>query len=714
MTKLFRLNATRFALIAMILLLAFGTMSFAQGQRYKSPNAWSFGVMADTQWTSGNDPAGKNPEYVSAAVIEQLNQEFIKKGVKFVVQVGDLTDRAGDAGMAERAKAAQPLFDAGIGFFPLRGNHETYGPLYGRDPDGNLNVPAFKSSFPQTQGLGPNLFGATNFSWPSSTNDILKGLSYAFDYNNASFVVVDVEQTANKVQQAPSDTNVTADQTKCNTVITTFGKAPAGTTCGQGYYYILSDLSNFEEGNIYKTGYIVWQAPVNINGVTDTYNSAGTRIAKDVAITIQAGEWFRIDSKNRPSTNFYAWDIQNPDQTYDGKPFDIYDPIDDPINRMLTTSSSSNTEFWPGVQQDWIAGRLDKEARESRGINHAFVFSHRPTIGANHVDCFFGKDPSVTADDQNAFFKSLADNNVKYMISGHDHLYNRALVKSPNHESQIEQIISIAGSTKFYTPASSDKFPAGVKDERETQIAQETNTMGYYIYTIDGDRVNVDYYSSIFAGGMTGFSDAYPFGEEFSDIYPLWVTPTLYFEKKESFGYSQNGRQFVIPQGESYTVVKDSFEGTTAEILDGFNGSVSKDYTPEGPRPLVKAVNTGWAPKPAGDKKILSNILSLWGMGELNMDRTDVFVLEMSYIDRRVKGNGKANGNAGYRLSSLDKNGHWVNAVDLNVGVENARDKKFIKGPWKPGYKLGTYGIDMDKGTVWAVINYNADFAATQ
>jgi hypothetical protein len=188
----------------MILLLAFGTVSFAQGQRYKSKNAWSFGVMADTQWTSGNDPAGNNPEYVSAAVIEQINQEFIKKGVKFVVQVGDLTDRAGDAGMAERATAAQPLFDAGIGFFPLRGNHETYGPLYGRDPGGNLNVPAFKSSFPQTQGLEPNLCGATNFSWPSSTNDILKGLSYAFDYNNASFVVVDVEQTANKCRMRPA------------------------------------------------------------------------------------------------------------------------------------------------------------------------------------------------------------------------------------------------------------------------------------------------------------------------------------------------------------------------------------------------------------------------------------------------------------------------------------------------------------------------------
>ncbi len=44
-------TATRLLLFAMILVLAFGTMSFAQGQRYKSPDAWSFGVHGDTQWT---------------------------------------------------------------------------------------------------------------------------------------------------------------------------------------------------------------------------------------------------------------------------------------------------------------------------------------------------------------------------------------------------------------------------------------------------------------------------------------------------------------------------------------------------------------------------------------------------------------------------------------------------------------------------------------
>jgi hypothetical protein len=59
-------------------------------------------------------------------------------------------------------------------------------------------------------------------------------------------------------------------------------------------------------------------------------------------------------------------------------------------------------------------------------------------------------------------------------------------------------------------------------------------------------------------------------------------------------------------------------------------------------------------------------------------------------------------------LVTKDKNGHWVNAVDLNFGGS----KKFVFGPYKSTYELGTYGVDSKTGTVWAVINYAGDFAA--
>jgi len=159
-------------------------MAYAQGGRYFSDKAWRFAVTADTQWTithdltwSDDDPyyahvnpdyREENPEYVSVSTIEKLNKAFIAHDVGFVIQLGDLTDRAGDAAIYTHAAAREPLYEAGVGFFPVRGNHETYGDLFDRDPNGDLSIPAWRDAFPQTRGLGPNLFGAGSFDAPDN------------------------------------------------------------------------------------------------------------------------------------------------------------------------------------------------------------------------------------------------------------------------------------------------------------------------------------------------------------------------------------------------------------------------------------------------------------------------------------------------------------------------------------------------------------------
>ena len=105
---------------------------------------WKFGVMSDTQWIGADD--GKNPNTVSVDIIKALNQEFINQGVKFVVQVGDLVDQTGSTpasvATAEdtRAAFAQELYNARIGFFPFRGNHDA----------NNLAGYEFKRIYPQT------------------------------------------------------------------------------------------------------------------------------------------------------------------------------------------------------------------------------------------------------------------------------------------------------------------------------------------------------------------------------------------------------------------------------------------------------------------------------------------------------------------------------------------------------------------------------------
>ena len=138
---------------------------------------WSFGVMADTQWKSNLD--GENPNSVAVGIINQLNTQFIGAGVKFVVQVGDITDNGNNPALDTRAVAAQALYDAGIGYYPLRGNHES----------SQAAATYFQTKFQQTQGQGSYVFGASNFSSPFLQ---LNGLSYSFDYGgNARLVLLD-------------------------------------------------------------------------------------------------------------------------------------------------------------------------------------------------------------------------------------------------------------------------------------------------------------------------------------------------------------------------------------------------------------------------------------------------------------------------------------------------------------------------------------------
>lgn len=178
--------------------------------------------------------------------------------------------------------------------------------------------------------------------------------------------------------------------------------------------------------------------------------------------------------------------------------------------------------------------------------------------------------------------------------------------------------------------------------------------------------------------------------------------------KKETWGYSLNGIEILVPQGGSYKLADDTskavtcgetgYLGTGAAILAGNNGSSSTDYTD---RALTKTVDTGWAP---ADEGLASDILTLWGMADLGTEQTDTFVLLMTFDKEAPR---QQFGNGGFGIATRDEDGNWVNAVDMNFGGVT----KFVKGPWNSSYPLGTYGVDASTKTAWAVINYNADFA---
>jgi len=93
------------------------------------------------------------------------------------------------------------------------------------------------------------------------------------------------------------------------------------------------------------------------------------------------------------------------------------------------------------------------------------------------------------------------------------------------------------------------------------------------------------------------------------------------------------------------------------------------------------------------------------GLVELGSDMTDTYVLSMSYEHKKLLPVQLRSGLLG--LATKDEDGNWVNAVDNNFGGK----KNLVIGPWNSSYELGTYGIDLNTHTAWAVINHGGDFA---
>ncbi len=552
-----------------------------------SAKPWSFAVEADTQWTVADD--GKNPNSAAIDIAKQLDQQFIGKGVKFVVEVGDLCDNGSIAGEDTRAVFTQELYNAGIGFYPLSGNHD--------DGQGH----ELTTIYPQTQTARMN-------------------------------------------------------QTPASAFLVTNPDA-------------LTQPFPVQSGQPFQVGAISASpaAPSSLTGLD------------------------------------YAVDYRNARLVF--------------LDQFSTTGAPSH-EALTQADVDWMNGQL---AGRKAGTQ-AFVFGHKGIITQNHVDDLFGNDPTAQPALQNTFISDLQNNGVRYYVGGHDHMYNRAFVASPDGKSSVQDIVSQSDASKFYIPFGTAGYakrsvdpltkkvtatgtlttadPTQTNDyiysklvaggaTRETPIAQDLNKVGYFIFHINGPRVTVDYYAAV----VNPTND----GSE----YLLATTPVMKFVKTETFGYSLNGKQFSVPQGQSYTSVKDSFQGTTARILGGTNTSSATDSAG---RAFTKDIDTGWTC--AAERRLDGNVLTLWGMADPGATHTDTYTLAMS--SHTGNGRDRCHGYRGDRGILLTaSHGRWVNAVDTNVGGT----PHFVRGPWKASYGLGAYGVDPGSHTAWAVIDHAGKFA---
>jgi hypothetical protein len=344
-------------------------------------------------------------------------------------------------------------------------------------------------------------------------------------------------------------------------------------------------------------------------------------------------------------------------------------------------------------QQPWINSRLDKT---TRGTDHAFVMSHQPLMAESHQDTMFQGYTNANPAMQNAFYASLNANNVKYFLAGHDHMNQHSIIASPDGTSNVHEIIGSSDSSKFYTPSAVSGANWFGQKVRETPIAQELYTVGYYIYTVDGPNVTVDFYSDTHGSWQ---SDAnYPMGTG-NAAYPINVTPNFTFAKKHTFGYGQNGTEFLVAEGASYPTTPYTFAGTTARFLAGMNGSAAKDFIN---RPLTHAVDLGWT---AGTCATFSSIMNLWGTTDIGSSSGDTIALSMSFDRSAVSDATLVSG--GFGLATQDSAGNWTNAVAKNVGGTPA----FVLGAWNASYGLGTFGVDPATNTAWAVVNHQGQFA---
>jgi predicted phosphodiesterase len=181
---------------------------------------------------------------------------------------------------------------------------------------------------------------------------------------------------------------------------------------------------------------------------------------------------------------------------------------------LVDDGSKNGKAYSIGNYQNWINSQLSESDHQ-----FSIVFAHKNLLGQNHKDNVFSnneKNQNSHPEMQNNFFSSLQKNNVKYFICGHDHMYHRSLIKSPNGNAELEQIICGSASHKFYLPE-----PPFL--ERETSVVKELNRIGFLIASVNHDQIRLTYYSTP------------PFGK--TSAKPKW-------EIRDSFGYEFQNKNY--------------------------------------------------------------------------------------------------------------------------------------------------------------------------
>lgn len=129
------------------------------------------------------------------------------------------------------------------------------------------------------------------------------------------------------------------------------------------------------------------------------------------------------------------------------------------------------------INQQW----LDRQLSENKQI-HLFVFAHEPAFEADHRD-----NLSFYPEDRNRFWDSIGKAGGRLYFCGHDHFYNRAMIKD-SKGNPVWQIIAGTGGGRLRKWSGTYKESGRVKGEYHNN-----DLHGYILVTVDGTKVKVEW-----------------------------------------------------------------------------------------------------------------------------------------------------------------------------------------------------------------------------
>ena len=150
----------------------------------------------------------------------------------------------------------------------------------------------------------------------------------------------------------------------------------------------------------------------------------------------------------------------------------------------------------------------------------------------------------------------------------------------------------------------------------------------------------------------------------------------------------------------TYNVLSGEDLATTVNVTSSLGGRDTSAVILSGTASQDGNIISGFndASDALNDNLRISDVFTLSGVPVVEGSKTDTFTLELfsfTPVD-----------NSAF-IAWLAGDGSWVNAVNGNIGGTAT----FVAGAWAAAYGLGTYGVDIDTNTVWAVLNHNSDFA---